>query len=63
MLILTFSNVLIKAVGLLFKIPLTNLIGETGMGYFNAAYTIYAWFYMLTTAGLYQHTGEKSFLC
>ena len=52
MLILTFSNVLIKAVGLLFKIPLTNLIGETGMGYFNAAYTIYAWFYMLTTAGL-----------
>ena len=52
MLLLTFSNILIKAVGLLFKIPLTNLIGETGMGYFNSAYTIYAWFYMLTTAGL-----------
>ena len=52
MMLLTLSNVVIKAVGLLFKIPLTNLIGETGMGYFNAAYTIYAWFYMLTTAGL-----------
>ncbi|MBQ4137091.1 MAG: oligosaccharide flippase family protein, partial [Clostridia bacterium] len=52
MLLLTFSNIVIKAVGLLFKIPLTNLIGETGMGYFNSAYTIYAWFYMLTTAGL-----------
>ncbi len=52
MMLLTLSNVLIKAVGLLFKIPLTNLLGETGMGYFNSAYTIYAWFYMLTTAGL-----------
>ncbi len=52
MMLLTLSNVIIKAVGLLFKIPLTNLIGETGMGYFNSAYTIYAWFYMLTTAGL-----------
>lgn len=52
MMLLTLSNILIKAVGLLFKIPLTNLIGEDGMGYFNAAYTIYAWFYMLTTSGL-----------
>ncbi len=51
-LLLAFSNMLVKATGLLFKIPLTHLLGEIGMGYFNAAYTIYAWFYMLTTAGL-----------
>lgn len=49
---LAFSNILIKAAGLLFKIPLTHILDETGMAYFNTAYNIYAWFYMLTTAGL-----------
>lgn len=51
-LILTLSNLLVKVIGLLFKIPLTNIIGDEGMGYFNAAYRIYTWFYMVSTAGL-----------
>ncbi len=50
--VLTVSNILIKAIGLLFKIPLNHIVGDTGMGYFNAAYTIYTWFYMISTAGL-----------
>ena len=51
-LILTISNLLVKVIGLLFKIPITNIIGDEGMGYFNAAYRIYTWFYMVSTAGL-----------
>lgn len=51
-LILTLSNLLVKVIGLLFKIPITNIIGDEGMGYFNAAYRIYTWFYMISTAGL-----------
>ena len=51
-LILTVSNIVIKVLGLLLKIPLTNMIGEEGMAYFNLAYSIYKWFYMLSTAGL-----------
>jgi len=51
-LVLTIANLLIKVIGLLFKIPITNIIGDEGMGYFNAAYTIYTWFYMISTAGL-----------
>ncbi len=51
-LILTLSNMLVKVIGLIFKIPLTNIIGDEGMGYFNAAYSIYSWFYLLSTAGL-----------
>lgn len=51
-LILTLSNLLVKFIGLLFKIPITNIIGDEGMGYFNAAYRIYTWFYMVSTAGL-----------
>lgn len=50
--VLTIANVLVKAIGLLFKIPMQHMIGDEGMGYFNAAYTIYTWFYMISTAGL-----------
>ena len=51
-LILTVSNIMIKLFGLLLKVPLTNMIGEEGMGYFNLAYSIYKWFYMISTAEL-----------
>lgn len=51
-LILTISNIIVKAIGLLYKIPLHSLLGDTGMGYFNAAYRIYTMFYMVSTAGL-----------
>lgn len=51
-LILTISNILVKAIGLLFKIPLHDILGDDGMGYFNAAYTIYTTFFMISTAGL-----------
>ncbi len=50
--ILTASNLLVKLVGLLFKIPLQSVISDEGMGYFNAAYSIYVWFYTISTAGL-----------
>ncbi len=50
--VLTFSNIIVKAIGLFYKIPLIHYLGELGMGYFNAAYTIYTWFYMISTAGL-----------
>jgi len=51
-LVLTLSNILVKAIGLFFKIPMNYIVGDTGMGYYNAAYTIYTFFYMLSTAGL-----------
>ena len=50
--ILTVANIINKVIGLLFKIPLTNLIGNQGMGYFNTAYNVYSWIYMVSTAGL-----------
>ena len=50
--ILTVSNLLVKVTGLLFKIPMNHIVGDTGMGYFNSAYSIYTFFYMLSTSGL-----------
>lgn len=50
--VLTFTNLLNKVMGVLFRIPISNLLGDEGMAYFNAAYHIYTWFYMLSTGGL-----------
>ena len=51
-LVLTVANIITKIIGLVFKIPLTNMLGNEGMGYFNTAYQIYTWLYMLSTAGV-----------
>ncbi|MBR2459775.1 MAG: oligosaccharide flippase family protein [Clostridia bacterium] len=37
-LILTVANLIVKVIGLIYKIPLTNILGDEGMGYFNTAY-------------------------
>ena len=49
---LTIANILVKVIGVFFKIPLQHSIGDEGMGYFNSAYTIYTLFFMISTAGL-----------
>ncbi len=49
---LTVSTVIVKLLGLIYKIPLASLLGDEGMGYFNSAYTVYAFFYLLCTAGV-----------
>ena len=51
-LLLTVSTVLVKIVGLLYKIPMLSYLGSEGMGYFNSAYEIYALFCVIATAGL-----------
>lgn len=50
--ILMISNILVKIIGAVFKIPLTNIIGVDGMAYFNAAYSIYVTLYNVSTSGL-----------
>lgn len=51
-LFLTLAGVLVKIIGMIYKIPLTNRLGEDGMGYFNAAYTVYTFFFVLSSSGL-----------
>ena len=50
--IIMFANVLVKIIGALFKIPLTNIIGEEAMGYFQSTYSIFTTFFIISTAGL-----------
>ena len=51
-LLLSLSTVIVKVVGLAFKIPMLSILGTEGMGYFNSAYEIYAMLCVLSTAGL-----------
>ena len=51
-LLLSVSTVLVKVIGLLYKIPMLSYLGSEGMGYFHSAYEIYALFCMIATAGL-----------
>lgn len=50
--ILTLSALTVKVIGLFYRIPLLNLLGTEGMGYFNTAYELYALFCVISTAGL-----------
>ncbi len=50
--IMTLSTAIVKIIGLVYKIPMLQLLSEEGMAYFNAAYNIYVMFYMISTAGL-----------
>ncbi len=50
--ILAVATVIVKLIGALYKIPLTDLIGAVGRGYFNSAYEIYTPIYAISMAGL-----------
>ena len=49
---LTLSTIIVKILGLIYKIPLSSILGDDGMGCFNSAYTVYGLFYILATAGV-----------
>lgn len=50
--ILGIAGIIIKVMGAFFRIPLANLIGDKGMGYYQTAYPIYVLFLTLATAGI-----------
>lgn len=49
---LSLSAMLVKVLGLLTKIPMLHLLGAEGMGYYNTAYEVYAFLFVLSSAGL-----------
>lgn len=50
--LLSLSAMLVKVTGLLTKIPMMRLLGAAGMGYYNTAYEVYVFLFVLSTAGL-----------
>ncbi|WFR59979.1 polysaccharide biosynthesis protein [Anaerocolumna sp. AGMB13025] len=39
--ILAVASIIVRLIGLLYRIPLTNIIGDEGMGYYSTAFQIY----------------------
>lgn len=50
--ILGVAGLLVKVMGMFFRIPLTNWVGATGMSYYSSVYPIYTFFLLLSTAGI-----------
>ena len=50
-LVLGAGNLIVKVIGLVFKIPLSRLLGDLGMGYFNTGYTVYSWLFLVGCTG------------
>ncbi len=50
--VLTLSALVVKVIGLCYRIPLLAYLGTEGMGYFNTAYELYALLCVISTAGL-----------
>lgn len=50
--ILVLSTLIVKVIGVCFKMPLGNMLGMVGVGYFNSVYVIYTPIYAISMAGL-----------
>jgi len=50
--ILGVAGLIVKIIGAFFRIPLTNVVGTEGMGYYQMAYPIYNMLLVISTAGL-----------
>lgn len=50
--ILALGTIIVKVLGLLYKVPLNNTVGVLGNSYFNTAYKVYDVLLMISTTGL-----------
>lgn len=50
--VLMLANIIVKVIGMVFKIPLSHILGRSGMGIFTTAYSLYASLFVIATAGL-----------
>lgn len=50
--ILGVAGILVKLMGMLFRLPLTNWVGADGLSYYSSVYPIYTFFLLLSTAGI-----------
>ena len=50
--ILAVTGIVVKILGAVFRIPLGNLIGDEGMGFYNAVYPVYTLLIVIATTGI-----------
>ena len=50
--LLGIAGVIVKMIGALFRVPLTNIIDTDGMGYYQMAYPVYVLVFTISTSGI-----------
>ena len=50
--ILAAASVIVRLIGLIYRIPLTNIVGNEGMGYYGFAYEVYQILVILSTSAV-----------
>jgi len=50
--ILAFAGILVRIIGLVYRVPLNNILGEEGTGYYSAAYDVYSILLLLSSLSL-----------
>ena len=50
--VLMVANILVKIIGAVFRVPLTRVVGDYGMGLYSAAYRYYSLLLTVSTAGI-----------
>lgn len=47
--ILAFASIVVRLIGIIYRIPLTNIVGNEGMGYYGFAFEVYSFLVILST--------------
>lgn len=50
--ILAFASIIVKIIGIIYRIPLTNIVGNEGMGYYGFAFEVYSILVILSTSAI-----------
>ncbi|MBR6473525.1 MAG: polysaccharide biosynthesis protein [Firmicutes bacterium] len=50
--VLAVAGILVKVMGVFFRVPLTNWVGAEGMSFYSSVYPFYTFFLLLSTAGI-----------
>lgn len=50
--VLSFVGILVRIIGLFYRIPLTNIIGNEGNGYYGSAYNIYTMILLISSTSI-----------
>ena len=50
--ILAIAGLIVRIIGLLYRVPMTNIIGDEGMGYYSFAFEPYSVMLLLSYHGL-----------
>ena len=50
--VLAAASLLVRIIGVLYRIPMTNILGNEGNGYYNNAFNIYTYLLIVSSYGM-----------